>query len=193
MRDCLFGQRIWDFVITELLYISPKQHKSLLRTLSMNISNADAHQRHSRHYITEVNMEKFADCCGCCNNIRHRSLQAASEFFFVNLPGLLGFFSACHSPSSPSLLDLSVLLFGSLGSWHTICSSSISFSRFITVLFLVLKAFAKSSKNSPFSSLSVLSCICPCCLCVTVAVEFALALINVPILVMKWFTSKIPC
>ncbi|XP_022955033.1 uncharacterized protein LOC111801456 [Cucurbita pepo subsp. pepo] len=40
---------------------------------------------------------------------------------------------------------------------------------------------------------SVLSCICPCCLCVTVAVEFALALINVPILVMKWFTSKIPC
>ncbi|KAG6573297.1 Signaling peptide TAXIMIN 1, partial [Cucurbita argyrosperma subsp. sororia] len=34
---------------------------------------------------------------------------------------------------------------------------------------------------------------CPCCLCVTVAVEFALALINVPILVMKWFTSKIPC
>ncbi|KAL0535015.1 hypothetical protein IC582_029326 [Cucumis melo] len=40
---------------------------------------------------------------------------------------------------------------------------------------------------------SVLSCICPCCFCVTVVIEFALALINAPILVMKWFTSKIPC
>ncbi|XP_030460140.1 signaling peptide TAXIMIN 1-like [Syzygium oleosum] len=38
-----------------------------------------------------------------------------------------------------------------------------------------------------------LSCICPCCFCITVAVEFALALIKAPILVMKWFTSKIPC
>ncbi|XP_022720977.1 uncharacterized protein LOC111278625 [Durio zibethinus] len=39
----------------------------------------------------------------------------------------------------------------------------------------------------------VLTCICPCCLCVTFIVEFALGLIKAPILVMKWFTSKIPC
>ncbi|KAF8029529.1 hypothetical protein BT93_E2058 [Corymbia citriodora subsp. variegata] len=38
-----------------------------------------------------------------------------------------------------------------------------------------------------------LSCICPCCFCITVVVEFALSLIKAPILVMKWFTSKIPC
>ncbi|KAG6756098.1 hypothetical protein POTOM_039519 [Populus tomentosa] len=39
----------------------------------------------------------------------------------------------------------------------------------------------------------VLSCVCPCCFCVTIIVEFALGLIKAPILVMKWFTSKIPC
>ncbi|TYH71255.1 hypothetical protein ES332_D05G173500v1 [Gossypium tomentosum] len=39
----------------------------------------------------------------------------------------------------------------------------------------------------------VLTCICPCCLCVTIIVEFALCLIKAPVLVMKWFTSKIPC
>ncbi|KAJ6738256.1 PROTEIN putative-RELATED [Salix koriyanagi] len=39
----------------------------------------------------------------------------------------------------------------------------------------------------------LLSCTCPCCFCVTIMVEFALGLIKAPILVMKWFTSKIPC
>ncbi|KAG2683916.1 hypothetical protein I3843_10G055500 [Carya illinoinensis] len=38
-----------------------------------------------------------------------------------------------------------------------------------------------------------LTCICPCCLCVTLIVEFALMLIKAPVLVMEWFTSKIPC
>ncbi|KAL9355387.1 hypothetical protein Peur_053357 [Populus x canadensis] len=39
----------------------------------------------------------------------------------------------------------------------------------------------------------VLTCICPCYLCVTIIIEFAPGLIKAPILVMKWFTSKIPC
>ncbi|XP_065878332.1 signaling peptide TAXIMIN 1-like [Euphorbia lathyris] len=39
----------------------------------------------------------------------------------------------------------------------------------------------------------LLSCICPCCLCATVLVELALGLIKAPLLIIKWFTSKIPC
>ncbi|XP_028782839.1 signaling peptide TAXIMIN 1-like [Neltuma alba] len=44
----------------------------------------------------------------------------------------------------------------------------------------------------PLSQL-VLICMCPCCLCVPIMVEFALALIKAPMLVMEWFISKIPC
>ncbi|KAK6932655.1 Pentatricopeptide repeat [Dillenia turbinata] len=39
----------------------------------------------------------------------------------------------------------------------------------------------------------VSTCICSCCLCATIVVESALGLIKAPILVMKWFTSKIRC
>ncbi|XP_028770094.1 signaling peptide TAXIMIN 1-like [Neltuma alba] len=39
----------------------------------------------------------------------------------------------------------------------------------------------------------ILTCIYPCCLCVTISIEFSLARIKAPILVIEWFISKIPC
>ncbi|CAA6673199.1 unnamed protein product [Spirodela intermedia] len=38
-----------------------------------------------------------------------------------------------------------------------------------------------------------ISTVCPCFMCVTVLVELALELIKVPLSVMEWFISLIPC
>ncbi|MQL87705.1 hypothetical protein Taro_020246 [Colocasia esculenta] len=38
-----------------------------------------------------------------------------------------------------------------------------------------------------------ISAVCPCCMCVTVLLEYAIEMIKVPLHVMEWFTSLIPC
>ncbi|XP_077229654.1 signaling peptide TAXIMIN 2-like [Tasmannia lanceolata] len=40
---------------------------------------------------------------------------------------------------------------------------------------------------------TVLSCLCPCCICCTGLANLAVALIKLPVRVIRWFTQQIPC
>ncbi|KAL1823150.1 hypothetical protein ACET3Z_009928 [Daucus carota] len=40
---------------------------------------------------------------------------------------------------------------------------------------------------------SIVSCVCPCCCCCAGLLNLAVALVKLPIKVLRWFTRKIPC
>lgn len=83
---------------------------------------------------------------------------------------------------------------GCLDSWVSPSFFSTNSSTLLIILVLWFKILS-ISYVCEFSCRGrlLLTCICPCCLCVTIIVEFALALIKAPIVVMEWFISKIPC
>ncbi|KAF1899669.1 hypothetical protein Lal_00019799 [Lupinus albus] len=40
---------------------------------------------------------------------------------------------------------------------------------------------------------SILSCLCPCCICCTELANVAVSLVKLPIRILRWFISQIPC
>ncbi|XP_072960970.1 signaling peptide TAXIMIN 2-like [Typha angustifolia] len=40
---------------------------------------------------------------------------------------------------------------------------------------------------------SAVSCVCPCCICCAGLANLAVALIKLPVKVIKWFIEQIPC
>ncbi|XP_019412781.1 PREDICTED: uncharacterized protein LOC109325090 [Lupinus angustifolius] len=40
---------------------------------------------------------------------------------------------------------------------------------------------------------SILSCLCPCCICCAGLANIAVSLVKLPVRILRWFISQIPC